>query len=119
MELIPGNVRELQNILERAVTLCENNVIQVQDLQLFGSKEPVTSDTTVSDASTDVEEGKTSSAAALPDDEESLDSYLEKVERNAIIEALENTRWNKTAAAKLLGITFRALCYKLKKFDLE
>ena len=55
----------------------------------------------------------------LPEDEESLDSYLETVERNAIVAALETTRWNKTAAAKLLGITFRALRYKLKKLDLE
>ena len=60
-----------------------------------------------------------STGKALPEDEESLDSYLEKVERDAIVEALESTRWNKTAAAKLLGITFRALRYKLKKLNLE
>ncbi|MBD3647333.1 MAG: sigma-54-dependent Fis family transcriptional regulator, partial [Pseudomonadales bacterium] len=48
-----------------------------------------------------------------------LESYLEDIEKNVIIEALEATRWNKTAAAKKLGITFRALRYRLKKLNLE
>ena len=118
----PGNVRELQNVLERAVTLCEDGVITPDDLQLGGSAAPIPEqadalseddDTPIPAASTQVANG------GLPKDEESLDSYLEKVERNAIIEALESTRWNKTAAAKVLGITFRALRYKLKKLDLE
>ena len=57
--------------------------------------------------------------SALPEDEESLDSYLENIEKTVIVDALEATRWNKTAAAKKLGITFRALRYKLKKLGLE
>jgi two-component system response regulator PilR (NtrC family) len=55
----------------------------------------------------------------MPEDAESLESYLEDIERNVIVEALEATRWNKTAAAKKLGITFRALRYKLKKLNLD
>ncbi len=117
----PGNVRELQNILERAATLCENDVIMPDDLQLQGDAPASRAPSEVADAAVAdllAEDAKPSSTA-LPEDEESLDSYLEKVERSAIIEALEKTRWNKTAAAKLLGITFRALRYKLKKLELE
>jgi len=117
----PGNVRELQNILERAITLCENDVITPDDLQLQ-SGGPASRATPAASEAKPVEtpEEETSSAGtALPEDEESLDSYLENVERSAIIDALEKTRWNKTAAAKLLGITFRALRYKLKKLELE
>ena len=50
---------------------------------------------------------------------ESLESFLDKIERQLITDALEATRWNKTAAAKQLGITFRALRYRLKKLDLD
>ena len=55
----------------------------------------------------------------LPEDADSLESYLEDIEKNVIVEALESTKWNKTAAAKKLGITFRALRYRLKKLGLE
>ena len=58
-------------------------------------------------------------AATTPADFESLEAYLEDVEKKLITETLEATRWNKTAAAKKLGITFRALRYKLKKLELE
>ena len=114
----PGNVRELQNILERAVTLCENSFITPEDLRLTlqpsAHRPPLESE---SETVVTADSEKTS--APLPDDEGSLDSYLENVERTAIVEALESTRWNKTAAAKVLGITFRALRYKLNKLDLE
>ena len=125
----PGNVRELQNILERAMTLCENDIIEVEDLALTTSgefvpeepsageslSEPIESD---SDQDTYAEQ-VTVPQDALPEDRESLGSYLEDIEKNVIVKALEATRWNKTAAAKKLGITFRALRYKLKKLDLE
>ena len=94
----PGNVRELENILERALTLCNGSEIQVPDLQLPQST---------------VEEGEG------PSGQESLDDYLERVERSAIEEALAKTNQNKTAAAKLLGISFRALRYKLEKLGME
>jgi two-component system response regulator PilR (NtrC family) len=100
----PGNVRELENILERAITLCEDGTITLADLQLPGGavvspKIPAASDAT---------------AGALP-----LDDYMENIEKDALIKALEQTRYNKTAAARLLGITFRALRYRLKKLGLE
>lgn len=120
----PGNVRELENILERAITLCENDVITPDDLQLGGAALepakvealPETQDEVAEEAATTGEDARKMS---LLEDEESLDSYLENIEKNVIVEALEATRWNKTAAAKNLGITFRALRYKLKKLGLE
>ena len=120
----PGNVRELENILERAITLCENDVITPDDLQLGGAALepakvealPETQDEVAEEAATTGEDAR---KLSLPEDEESLDSYLENIEKNVIVEALEATRWNETAAAKNLGITFRALRYKLKKLGLE
>ncbi len=96
----PGNVRELDNILERAVALCDNHLIQPQDLRL-PQHEQETPD--------------------LPDlnGDFCLETHLEKIERQIISETLEQTRWNRTAAAKKLGISFRALRYKLEKLGLD
>jgi len=99
----PGNVRELENILERAVALCEGGLIRQGDLQL----PPVVG------AQFD------GIAESLPAGDIDLESYMEEVEKKAIITALEKTRWNKTAAAKILGITFRALRYRLKRLGLD
>lgn len=96
----PGNVRELENILERAVTLCEGDELSVDDLAL----------PTTGDEAAPVDAGR---------DAVSLESKLDNVEKDAIMKALEQTRYNKTAAAKVLGITFRALRYRLKKLGLE
>jgi two-component system response regulator PilR (NtrC family) len=98
----PGNVRELENILERALTLCSGDEIDVPDLQL--RSEDGADDDTVPRA----EHG------GAP-----LGTQLESIERDAIIAALEQTRYNKTAAAKLLGLTFRALRYRIKKLGIE
>ncbi len=97
----PGNVRELENILERALTLCEGTEINAEDLRLPAGY------------SEDVEEEPDYNGA------ESLEEHLERVEKNAIRLALQQTNQNKTAAAKLLGITFRALRYKLEKLGIE
>jgi two-component system response regulator PilR (NtrC family) len=98
-----GNVRELINILQRAITMCEGNVIQPGDLLL---EHVEVSDATPADA------------ADKPDDE-SLDSYMEGIEKKMLEEALRNARYNKTRAAEQLGISFRSFRYKLKKFGIE
>ena len=95
----PGNVRELENILERAFTLCEGDTIMAEDIQLNSNP--------------------------LPADEadlgqiDSLEDFLDDIERKALTQALEESRWNKTAAARRLGLTFRSLRYRLKKLGLE
>jgi len=96
-----GNVRELENILERALTMCNGTEISAQDLQLQVEAPDMDNEDTVMG-------GK-----------ESLDDYLERVERATIEKALTQTHQNKTAAAKLLGISFRALRYKLEKLGIE
>ena len=104
----PGNVRELENILERAMTLCEDGVIKEQDLRL--------------PADSPVNDGEAQNASEQPvrsGDDGHLQDYLDDIERQRILEALEKTRWNKTQAAKLLGISFRALRYRLEKLDLD
>lgn len=119
----PGNVRELENILERAYTLCEDDCIEVGDLQFSpaaqaadAARHPDASTEQAVDAASDAPEP----ARAMPSpDDGSLEDYLESIERRKITEALEATRWNKTAAAKRLGITFRALRYRLKKLGME
>jgi len=96
----PGNVRELENVIERGLALCSNNIIQAGDLQLS----PV--DVAVSSA-----------APGLPG-KYPLTDYLDKVEREAILEALKQTDFNRTAAAKILGVTFRALRYRMARLDI-
>lgn len=106
----PGNIRELENILERAATLCEGNEITTADLDLPSHTKP-NSDIDNSQPSPD------ESSISLSTDQ--LEDYLIQKERKAIVAALEQTRWNKTAAAKLLGITFRQLRYRLQKLELD
>ncbi|MEK9712843.1 MAG: sigma-54 dependent transcriptional regulator, partial [Thalassolituus sp.] len=96
----PANLRELDSILQRAFTLMEGEQIEISDLQFETPK---------------VQHGQQSHNEALGD----LEGYLERLEREAIEEALNATRWNKTAAAERLGISFRALRYRCKKLAID
>jgi two-component system, NtrC family, response regulator PilR len=96
----PGNVRELENILERAITLSTGGEVRVGDIDLR--------------AVPGGSPGATSSANAG-----ALGDHLEDIEREAILKALEQTKYNKTAAAKALGMSFRALRYRIKKLGIE
>ncbi len=97
----PGNVRELENILERGLSLAADpQKITAEDLRLTPPPEEAD--------------------AALPTgDKWPLQDYLDRVERSAINEALEKTRYNRTAAAKLLGITFRAMRYRMERLGIK
>ncbi len=98
----PGNVRELENILERALALCDGKVIREADLYLTEGREPMSA-----------------SSGVIGERTMPLHEYLDQIERQQIMKALESTRFNKTAAAKVLGITFRSLRYRLDRLGIE
>jgi two-component system response regulator PilR (NtrC family) len=103
----PGNVRELENVLERALTLSTGGVITPEHTRLRTTTRPAGG------------EAPTPVAAAVGAANTALGSQLESIERDAIVKALEKTRYNRTAAAKLLGMSFRALRYRIKKLGIE
>jgi two-component system, NtrC family, response regulator PilR len=103
----PGNVRELENVLERALTLSTAGVISAEHIRVRAA------------ARSTATEGATGTAPVPRSAGTALESQLESIEREAIIAALEKTRYNKTAAAKLLGMSFRALRYRVKKLGIE
>lgn len=121
----PGNVRELENILERAATFCENNTIEANDInfsnQMVGQEEGLSIDLSGDFTETNnVLEDTVSNDSATPDDPiDDLTGYLEDIEKNAIKSALIANQHNKTKAAQQLGLSFRALRYKLKKYDID
>jgi two-component system response regulator PilR (NtrC family) len=94
----PGNVRELENVLERALALATGDEIGAQDLRLAPSSEPQ----------------ETGDVGGLP-----LQERLDAIERKAILDALDQTHYNRTAAAKVLGITFRALRYRMERLGIK
>jgi len=105
----PGNVRELENMLERAVTLSDGQHILESDLQLRG--EPATEAAPSAPA--------TNAATSTVAIGGGLESQMEAMERRAIVEALEKARYNKTKAAAILGMSFRSLRYRIKKLNIE
>jgi len=94
----PGNVRELENIIERATALCEGDTVEAEDLHLLPEEAP---------------------EEAVGRGSETLDDYLNRLERQAILDALNKTGFNRTAAARLLGVTFRSLRYRLERLGIE
>jgi two-component system response regulator PilR (NtrC family) len=96
----PGNVRELENIIERALALCQDGIITPADLQLMPTQEVST-------------ESKAGETGKYP-----LTDYLDRIEREAILGALRQTHFNRTAAAKILGVTFRALRYRMERLSI-
>lgn len=110
----PGNVRELENILERALALSDEGRVTADDLQLSSAalpKAPATND--------DTPLKRPVKGPPLDEAHGDLEGHLEDIERQIISAALEECRWNKTATAKQLGISFRSLRYRLKKLGLE
>jgi two-component system response regulator PilR (NtrC family) len=106
----PGNVRELENVLERAVTLCTGGIITAENIKVRTTPRPQMEPSVATLTSTPAPTAAGSGA---------LGDQLEDIERDAIVKALEKTRYNKTAAAKLLGMSFRALRYRIKKLGIE
>jgi two-component system response regulator PilR (NtrC family) len=93
----PGNVRELENILERALALATDpRRIRVEDLHLTPSRSE-------------------SEPGAITREQLALQDYLDQIEKRAILKALERTQGNRTAAAKALGITFRSMRYRMER----
>ena len=102
----PGNVRELENVLERALALLGGEAIDVADLHL--AIHPVAA------ASDDLAVGEAHVLLQMV-----LQDHLDQVEKEAILDALKKTRFNRTAAAKLLGVTFRSLRYRMERLGLN
>jgi two-component system response regulator PilR (NtrC family) len=106
----PGNVRELENILERAVALSSEEQINPDDLRLHPLIAQEERDQTQASAAGNALDGARDSP---------LPAYLDRVEREAIMAALAKTGFNRTAAAKLLGVTFRTLRYRMQRLGIR
>ncbi len=96
----PGNIRELENIIERALALRSSDLISKEDLQLTPPNPPE-------------KDISATASSKFP-----LTDYLDRVEREAILDALAQTHFNRTAAAKILGVTFRALRYRMERLSI-
>jgi len=116
----PGNIRELENILERACALAADQMIDTHHLLLptlrIKEKEELAHHITPTTSSTTT---VINDSNAYDSSIESIDSFLENIEKNILLTTLERSRWNRTAAAKRLGISFRSLRYRLKKLALD
>jgi len=132
----PGNVRELENILERAIAFSNGEVINVEDLGLRPDLDDIADDDHTPEAGSATEPTAAGPASPITGSDamagisgppvvsddgipESLPNYLEWLEREAIARALDKTRQNRTAAARLLGISFRALRHRMQRLDMQ
>ena len=124
----PGNVRELENVLERALAFADDGVIEVGDLLLKGAKlgdaavVPQVPQTPVSAAPEPTSELEQAAPPPPPADDalpSNLPDYLSQVERDIILRALNQTQFNRTQAASLLGISVRQLRYQMQKLDIH
>ena len=114
----PGNIRQLENTLARAATMTENAVIAVDDLdELSITRTPPASAPSAENHSP--EDGSRDSKTSLSAVAGDLEGHMESIEREILQKAMTEYRWNKTAAAKALGVSFRSLRYRLKKLGLD
>ncbi|MFO1416157.1 MAG: sigma-54 dependent transcriptional regulator, partial [Acinetobacter sp.] len=123
-QYFPGNVRELRNIIERAITLSDDENIDLAHLQTAPLRGSIATPISMPFATQEEHEQTHQSASSpaisskkLPP--EGLERYLENIEKEILLNALNLTHWNRTLAAKKLGMTFRSLRYRLKKFGLD
>lgn len=111
-----GNVRELRNMIERAITLCDEHVIGIEHLQ-YSQKRNFNVEKTEEQINIEPRLATQPISNNIPS--EGLEQFLENVEKEVLLNALNQTHWNRTLAAKKLGMTFRSLRYRLKKFGLD
>ena len=112
----PGNIRELENILQRAITLTDSDAIEAEDLNLKPSPKPGNAMPAGSEPASP--EKQVTESHALPSGY-TLEEYLESIEKEIITRTLEECRWNKTATAEQLGMSFRSIRYRLKKLGID
>ena len=115
-------MRELENVLERALAFCDGAMVHPADLGLSPPADVEPSGAALPSLDTTLSEGVTHPDPAVPDPDgppASLPDYLDQIEREAILKALERTGGNRTAAARLLGITFRALRHRMQRLEMR
>ena len=120
----PGNVRQLENVLARAAALADNDEIEIDDLEIMASASTVThtaelNPDTSENLNTSVTSSSNQNMTTLDAVGGDLEGHMDAIEREILQNAMTEYRWNKTAAAKALGVSFRSLRYRLKKLGLE
>lgn len=121
----PGNVRQLENVLARAAALADTDEIQIDDLEIMASASSISDAETLGANKNDLLRTSVPSAnnsqniTTLDAVGGDLEGHMDAIEREILQNAMTEYRWNKTAAAKALGVSFRSLRYRLKKLGLD